>query len=208
MMCDGRINGGILNLVLQILFLGVTSPIFGGVILETAPLRNVLGFTSIRGEYELGRNSAVACTFDYAQKPGDRDAYLNSSIVFGGEYVFYPQPPGLPGAFLLGGGQIASNRIGHQRERPYVSEVDYTADQRFDAWATEQLQVAMVGAVGYRLNLRRFFTVNLMYRVDYSALSLTEVVDKDIKSYGFEPEGRKGPPTTQFLAFYIGLVLR
>ncbi len=177
-------------------------------VVETAPLKNMLGFFSMRAERGLGSGDAWALTGEHFTKPGDREHYLDRLTEVGGEYVFYPEVPNIQGVFVGSGGSVSSAVVGYQKERDYVSDVRYSSSERFDAWSSEERRLSARAFLGYRLKLQKFFTVSMRYGVDKVLIRSVRMVDEDIKSYGVEPQIEPRQSLEQSITLYAGLILR
>lgn len=176
--------------------------------LETAPLRGALGLPSIRGEWELERHWATVFSCDYWKKSGFRKGYQDQQLRLGGHVAYYPQHRDFPGLFGTFGGLLSQVRFGEQRERPYITEVNYSSRDRYDSWATESYRLDASGQLGYRIDLQEIFTTSFLLQLNRTTFETSRVVDEDIKTFGYQPQTKKSEGFDQYLVFYLGVILK
>lgn len=182
-------------------------------ILETAPLRGMMGHPAVRAELVAARALAVAAAFESSDAPSEREDFKDRTRAFGLDGIWYPAGTRAPqsrtweGAPFLGLGLgWEESEIGRQRRRDAVTWARTAPGETHDLWVNHDTYLTATQSLGYRVASSRLMTGSLRLVRD-QVLSSSSRVERD-SVFSRDPDlsgvGRK--PVTARLVLHVGLL--
>lgn len=195
----------------------VATPCFGksgnAVIVETAPLRGMMGHPALRAELLSARAFAVGAAFESADAPSERQDFKDQTRTLNLDGLWYPV--GAPSAnarswqgapFLGAGLGWEEADIGRERPRDAVTWARTASDESHDRWVNHDSYLTATQTVGYRVASTRLVTASLRLMRD-EVLMANSRVERD-SVYSRDPdlsgEGRKAVMTR--IVLHAGLL--
>lgn len=177
-------------------------------LLETAPLRNVLGYFGARAEVAEDTNDSLGIEIRSEKKAGALDSQKDFYFSMGLQYLYYLNRIGDSGPYLGIGGIASRRETGRTRHRSYSSSIRYNSNERFDSWIDREDGVSLEGSLGYRYFWNKSLTLSGRYSLDRSLVSTKEVIYSDLKTNYFKPEAQSRPGNIQYVVVHVGFAMK
>ena len=132
-----------------------------GSLLEVAPLQAALGQWQLRAEGHLTPAIALGVNGGMRQYYGQRRDFQDQARELSGDLLWYPGHGFIDGIFTGIGLGLEYRETGHQRQRDFVSDVQYTEAERYDRWISQETYLTLSRFIGYRLDPGGLFTCSL-----------------------------------------------
>jgi hypothetical protein len=174
------------------------------VLIETAPLRSMMGEWGGRLEVRVSPVLAVAASYDPLTRPSEAAGERDFSRKIGGELLWYPLGFSNFPVFLGGGVRHEEATIHRERRSDAISGVPMTASTTYDRWTNEDRYLSLTQAVGYRIFSGAFgptaLTASLRFTMDELLHKDSTATDETIHSLrgDLDSDGRAAR-TTQIL---------
>jgi hypothetical protein len=188
--------------IIASLSLSIAAAVSPRAIVETAPLRTLLGQPSVRAEAPFLGKAAVAAGYDQLGTAGERRSGL------GAEALFYPLGFASYPVFIGAGMRQEDVSVSRSRPRDTNSWARTNGDELYDRWTSHDHYVSTTQSVGYRLLRFNFATASFRLQRDEVLTRERRIQRDDIKS--FDPD-LSAPPTRKTvelsLLFHAGVYL-
>lgn len=177
-----------------------------GSLVEVAPLHAAMGQVAVHGEVAWRHAFAWGGGYQRVKQPGQREGVsdLSQRVIIDGAY--YPSVWKLAGFSLNAGLSYERTDLNRERERNYVSQISYTADERMQYWVNHRDSLSSSIGVGYRLDIGSLFTT--AFRCFYDSPLYSHSRDEELVVYDRDIDlaAPRATPRTSFI-FYVGLKL-
>ena len=172
-------------------------------LVESAPLKQILGQTSLRGEFgfsEQFHGGMFGEAFEFGNDQIDRISSL------GGEVVWYEKPYFFAYPYLAGGVLGERYEKTESRQRPYGSERSYDYYESQDHWRHTGMTLRAMISGGVRVSVYSRLTLSLRYNFA-PLLGFRNETKGPAEGSGAEEKSYAPSRLRQWMTLYLGVIL-
>lgn len=178
-----------------------------GNIVEVSPLRGVLGYPIVRGEFPIWKNVSFGLSYDEAHWVGARSDFVNSKKSYRGGVLVYPDEFGLKSFFFGAGLGYETAQIGYSNEANTQTWVPSLAQDKYDKWKRDDQYLTFTQTIGMRFFAAQYSTASIRLELDQPVFEDSKLTKEVTRSDSIDYSQTKRPELGKQIYIHMGILL-